>query len=144
MALFADLDQGASTVGGPRASSGLCPCFDWCVWSGPGSGLHGGRGGLTEVVEQLLDAPLGRCMSFDLALPAAPSGVVDELLLDGEARAQPGCVVAGGEELRAGQHEIAFARSLGGCAQAVAEFEFGLEEVGLQPVHGVGVEAVFA
>jgi hypothetical protein len=26
----------------------------------------------------------------------------------------------------------------------VAEFEFGLEEVGLQPGHGVGVEAVLA
>jgi len=52
-----------------------------------------------------------------------------ELLFDGHAREEPGCVVAGCQELRACEHEVAFARAIGGCAQAVAEFEFGLEEI---------------
>ena len=37
LALFADLDQGASTVGGPRASSGLCPCFGATFAQAPGA-----------------------------------------------------------------------------------------------------------
>ncbi len=83
-------------------------------------------------------------MAFDLALPAAGGGVVDELLFDGEAGSKSGGVVAGGEELRTGEHEVAFARAFDGCAQAVAEFEFGLEEVSLQPGHGLWIEAVLA
>jgi hypothetical protein len=35
---------------------------------------------------------------LDFTRPAAGGRVVDELLLDGEARAQPWCVVAGGQE----------------------------------------------
>ena len=69
-------------------------------------------------------------MAFNLPCPTASGSVVDELLLDGEAGAEPGGVVATGDELRAGRHEVAFARALLGQAQAVPEFEFGLEEVG--------------
>jgi hypothetical protein len=83
-------------------------------------------------------------MPFDLALPAACGRVLDELLLDVETGAEPGCVVAGGEKLRAGQHQVALARTLSRRAQAVAEFELGLEEVRLQPRQRFGVEAVLA
>ena len=40
------------------------------------------------------------------------------------------------------EHEVALARAFGRGAQAVSEFEFGLEEVGLQPRHSFRVEAV--
>src|SRR5664279_157886 len=54
-------------------------------------------------------------------------GVVDHLLFDGEACLEPRRVVAGGEELRAGEHEVAFTHAFGRCAEVVAEFEFGLD-----------------
>ena len=82
-------------------------------------------------MEELLQASFGCYVPLNLAWPAACSGIVDELLLQLNARTKAGCVVAGGEELRAGQHEVAFARAFGRGAQAVAEFELGLEEVGL-------------
>jgi hypothetical protein len=93
-------------------------------------------------VEELLQASLGCFVPLDLAWPSSRGGVVDELLLDLKACAQTGCVVAGGEELRAGQHEVALARPLGRGAQAVAEFELGLEKVCLQPRHRFGIEPV--
>ena len=76
-------------------------------------------------------------VSFDLAGPAAFNGVLGQLLLAGEPCPQAWGVLAGGEELRAAQVEVAFAGPLGREPQAVAEFEFGLEEVGLEPVQGV-------
>ena len=68
-----------------------------------------------ELGEKRLDAVAGGGVAFDLSVPSAAGGVVDELLLDGHAHAEPGCVVAGGEELRACEHEVAFARAFGGC-----------------------------
>ncbi len=87
--------------------------------------------GASQVVKQLLHASFGGLVSLDFALPSTLLGVGDELVLAVESGSEPGGVVAGGEELRAGQHQVALARSLGRGAQAVAEFEFGLEEVGL-------------
>lgn len=40
------------------------------------------------------------------------------------------------------QHEVALTRAFGRGAQAVAEFELGLEDVGLQPGHRLWVEAM--
>jgi hypothetical protein len=65
--------------------------------------------------------------------PAALLGVGDELFLAVESGSEPGAVIAGGEELGTGEGEVAFAGALGGEAEAVAEFQLGLEEVGLQP-----------
>lgn len=93
-------------------------------------------------MEELFQASFGCFVPLEIVCPSSRGGVVDELLLDLKACAQPGCVVAGGEELRAGQHEVALARTLGRGAQAVAEFELGLEEVGLQSRHRFGVEAM--
>jgi hypothetical protein len=72
-----------------------------------------------------------------LAGPAALVGVLDELLFDVESGSQPRGVLAGGDELGAGQVEVALAWAFGRETQAVAEFEFGFEEVGLEPVHGL-------
>ena len=86
-----------------------------------------------ELGEKRVDAVTGGGVALDLSVPSAAGGVVDELLLDGQAGAESGCVVAGSKELRAGQDEVAFAWPFGGGAQAVTQFKFGLQEVGLQP-----------
>ena len=85
---------------------------------------------------------LGGAVSFGLTVPAAGDGVSYQGSLGVQALSQPRCVVTGGQELGAGEHEVAFAGPFGGGAEAVAEFEFGLEEVGLQPGHRIGAEAV--
>jgi len=99
---------------------------------------------LAKVVEQLLESVGGVLVSFDFSVPAAFDGVLDEgefqLVALGEAR----CVVTGGEEFGTGEHEVAFAGTFLWQAKAVSEFELGLEEVGLQPGHGLRVEAVIA
>lgn len=96
-----------------------------------------------KTFKELFDASPDHGVALDLALPAAGGGVVDELLFDVETGAEARRVVAGGEELRAGQHQVALARPFGWGAQAVAEFELGLEEIGLQPGHRLGIEAMF-
>lgn len=58
--------------------------------------------------------------------------------------AQARCVVAGGQELRAAEDKVAFTRALGWGAQTVTQFEFGLEEIRLQPGHRFRVESVLA
>jgi hypothetical protein len=93
--------------------------------------------GLAEFGQQSVDALGGALMAVDFALPASLSGVVGELGLDAEAFAEPRGVLGGGDELGAGQVEVAFARAFLGQAQAVAEFQLGLVEVGLEPVQGV-------
>src|SRR6266567_4970687 len=92
---------------------------------------------LTEVGEQAFQAPGDRGVPFHLPGPAAFAGVLDELLFDLEPGPQPWDVLGGGDELGAGQVEVALARSFGGQAQAVPELEFGLEEVALEPVDGL-------
>jgi hypothetical protein len=77
---------------------------------------------------------LGSLAAFDFAVPAAMGSISDECSFGREASAEAGYVVAGGEELRASQNEVAFAGTLGRWPEAVSEFEFGLEEAGLQPV----------
>ncbi|WP_326608184.1 hypothetical protein [Streptomyces sp. NBC_01800] len=91
---------------------------------------------LAEVGQQLLDAVGGAAVAFDLAVPAVVGGVGGEGVLELAPCSQPGCVDGCGDELRAGQVEVALAGALGGEPQAVAEFEFSLEEVRLQPVDG--------
>jgi hypothetical protein len=99
-------------------------------------------GVFAEVSEKSDQAAGDRGVPFGLAGPAVLAGVVDELLLDLQPGSQPWGVLAGGDELGAGQVEVAFTRALGRQAQAVAELELGLEEIGLQPVHGlVGQDA---
>lgn len=69
-------------------------------------------------MEELFQASFGCFVPLDLAWPAAGSGIVDERLLHDKARTRARCVAAGGEELRAGQHEIALTRAFGRGAQA--------------------------
>jgi hypothetical protein len=71
---------------------------------------------------------------------AAFFGVAGQLALDLQALAQARRVLGGRDELGAGQVEVAFARAFPGQAQAVTEFEFGLVEVGLDPVQSLLVE----
>jgi hypothetical protein len=75
-------------------------------------------------------------VSFDLTGPAAFGCVGDELFFGVQPFLQPGDVLRCGDELGAAQVDVALARTLLGQAQAVAELEFGLVEVGLQPVEG--------
>ncbi|MEU0835396.1 hypothetical protein [Streptomyces sp. NPDC005969] len=99
--------------------------------------VRAGFGALAEVGEQAADSVGEGVVPFDLAGPAALDGVLGKLLLAGKPGAQARGVLAGGEELRATEVEIALAGSLGGCPQTVAKSEFGLEEVALEPVEGV-------
>ncbi len=71
-----------------------------------------------EVGEELLEASLGGLVAFDVPGPPPAAGVVDKLLLDGEAVTKPGGVAAAGEEFGAGQDEVAFAGAFGGQSQA--------------------------
>ncbi len=111
-------------------------------WARPCSWLLGGSLCAAELAEERLDAVASRGVAFDLTVPSAAGRIVDELLFDSKACLEPWCVVPGGQELGTGEHEVALARPFRRCAQAVAEFEFGLEKVGLQPRHRFGVEAV--
>lgn len=55
--------------------------------TGPRVGIgHPATAWLGQILEELFQASLGCFVSFDLAWPAAGGGVVDELLLDLEAR----------------------------------------------------------
>lgn len=74
-----------------------------------------------QVGQQLLEASLGCLVPFDLSGPTSLFGVGDELVFGFEARSDAGRVVAGGDELGAGEHEVAFARPFGGEAQAVPD-----------------------
>lgn len=96
-----------------------------------------GRFDAAGVGEEAADPVGDGVLSFGLAGSAAFDGVLGELLLAGEPGPQARWALAGGEELRAAEVEIALAGPFGGCSQAVAEFEFGLEEVRLEPVQGV-------
>ncbi|MFE4869909.1 hypothetical protein [Streptomyces sp. NPDC056682] len=91
------------------------------------------RARLAEVGQESVDAVAGAAVALDPAVPAAFGGVVGEGLLDFTSGSQPRRVLGCRDELRAGQVEVALARAFGGKAKAAAEFEFGLEEVGLEP-----------
>lgn len=99
--------------------------------------VRAGLGALSEIGEEAADPFGDGLVPFDLARPAAFDGVLGELLFTSEPGPQARGVLARGEELRAAEVEVALAGPFGGCPQAVAEFEFGLEEVGLEPVQGV-------
>ncbi|MGY4919465.1 hypothetical protein ACWD9K_30360 [Streptomyces sp. 900116325] len=78
---------------------------------------------MPKVRQKLVDAVAGAAMPFHLAVPAAFGGVVSEGLLDLTSSPQPRGVLGCGDELGAGQVEVAFAWAFGGEAQAPAEFE---------------------
>lgn len=61
-------------------------------------------------------------VSFYFAVPAAPYGVGDELLLHVEAGSEAGCVVAGGQEFGAVEDQIAFTGSFGRGAPPLNNF----------------------
>lgn len=65
-------------------------------------------------MEELLQASFGGLVSLDFALPPALLGVGDELVLAVESGSESGGVLAGGQELGAGEREVAFAGTLGG------------------------------
>ncbi|WP_171075125.1 hypothetical protein [Nonomuraea basaltis] len=87
-----------------------------------------------EIRKERFEPPSHGCVSFDLASPAPFAGVLDQLLFHLQPGPQAWGVVGRGDELGAGQVEVAFARTFAGQTQAVTEFQFGLEEVALQPV----------
>jgi Phage integrase family len=82
--------------------------------------------GVAKLAEQA-DDPVGHApVAVGLAVPAAFLGVAGQLALDLQTLAQARRVLGSGDELGAGQVEVAFARAFPGQAQAVAEFQFGL------------------
>ncbi len=81
---------------------------------------------------------------LDLTVPPTCSSIKGKRPLDLAPGSQPGCVLGRGDELGAGQVEVALAWALGGQAQASAELKLGLEEVGLEPVDGGVREGVVA
>ncbi|MGW0807885.1 hypothetical protein [Nonomuraea sp. NPDC002799] len=86
-------------------------------------------GTLSEVSKEGIEPPDHGLVSFDFAGPAAFVSVPDQLLFDFQGGPESWGVGRSGDELGAGQIEVALARALGGQAQAVAELEFCLEEV---------------
>lgn len=84
-----------------------------------------------EFGEQLTDAAAGGLVAFDFAWPSPDLGVDDEGLFSFQAGAELWCVLGCGEEFSTGEHEIAFAETFGWEAEAVTEFQFCFEEVGL-------------
>ena len=69
--------------------------------------------GLAELSEELLDAPAGAAVTFDLAVPAVSGSIERQLLLDLVAGAETRRVVGRGDEFRAGEVEVALTRALG-------------------------------
>jgi hypothetical protein len=69
--------------------------------------------GFAEVGRQLFDAPAGAAVPFDHTVPATLGGVTSEGLLDLTSGPQPWGVVGCGDQLGAGQVEVALARPLG-------------------------------
>ena len=74
-------------------------------------------------------------MPLNLPFPAPLSRILNEHLFRFEPCAQPWRVLAGRKELRTVEHQVTFAGAFSRQAQAVAKFELGLEEVGLEPVN---------
>jgi hypothetical protein len=66
---------------------------------------------LAEFGEQAAYAVGGALVAVDFTLPAAFFGVIGELALKAEAFTEPRRVPRGGDELGAGQVEVAFARA---------------------------------
>lgn len=91
-----------------------------CAWTWLSSRGVTGAGLLLEVGEQAAQAAGDGGVAFCFAGPAALVGVLSELLLDVQPGLQPRGVFGGGDELSAGQVEVALAGTFGGQAQAVA------------------------
>ncbi len=127
---------GGQSVPGALAHQGVVDYLDKF-------GLSRGRR-LAKVVEQLLEPVGGVLVSFDFSVPAAFDGVLDEGQFQLVALHEPRGVVTRGEEFGTGEHEVAFAGAFLWQAQAMSEFELGLEEVGLEPGNSLRVEAVIA
>jgi hypothetical protein len=72
---------------------------------------------LAQFIEKRLEPRDDPAMMLDLAGPSAFFGVIGELALKAEAFAQPRRVLGSGNELSAGQVEVASARAFLGQAQ---------------------------
>jgi hypothetical protein len=118
----------------PRAFASAAQTRQWSP-GGTGSGFV-----FVQIMQELAQTLLHGVVAFDFAAPAVPFGIGDQLALPADAGPQLRCVLAGGEELGAGHRKVAFARAFGGQAQSVAEFKFGLEEAGLEPVQTLLIE----
>jgi hypothetical protein len=99
---------------------------------------------LAEIGQELADAARNGVVSFDLARPTLAAGLVGKFELGGVALTQPRGVLGCGDELRAGQEQVALARAFGWQTQAVAKLEFGAEEVVLESVDCRGCELAVA
>ena len=83
-------------------------------------------------------------MALDFALPAAGVRILDEGLFGAVPPPQPTRVQGGGDELRARQVKVALARALGGKPQAMTKLQFGFQEVGGEPLDGIGTDGAGA
>ncbi len=86
-----------------------------------------------EIGEELLDARPRAIVSFSFAYSASNTRVVRQADLPEATFAQPRCIFGCGDELCAGQIEVALARAFLGQPQTMTEFQFCSEEVGFQP-----------
>jgi hypothetical protein len=79
-------------------------------------------------------------VSFNFAWPATFADVVNEFGFAVEAFSPPRRELGCGDELGAGEVEVAFTWTFLRQAQAVSEFQFDFVEVGLEPVDRLLVE----
>ena len=73
-------------------------------------------------------------MPFDLSCPTPATRIFGEIELEAMACPQPRCIGASGDEFGAVQVEVAFTGAFFRQPQTMAEFEFGLQKVALQPI----------
>lgn len=74
--------------------------------------VRAGVDALAKVGEEVADPVGDGVVPFDLAGPAAFSGILGELLFTVELGPQARCVLTGGEELRTTEVEVALAAAL--------------------------------
>ena len=83
-------------------------------------------------------------MPFDLSCPTPATRIFGEIEFEAMARPQPRCIRSGGDEFGAVEVEVAFTGSFLRQPQTMAEFEFGLQKVALQPIDRALRQALIA
>jgi hypothetical protein len=91
-------------------------------------------GGFTEVFKQLVDSTNGCTVPFFLFDPTPHFCIRGKREFSLSAHTQTRSVGRRGDKLCTREVQIAFARSFFRKSQTMPEFEFGLEEVALQPI----------